>query len=77
MTNHISRKLIAVTPVLLVLGIVAQLILLVAAIVLFVPAMIWPGMLNPGYRWVTHGMARIMARSMLGGRHKPKAEMSV
>lgn len=72
----ITRRLIAVTPLLLILGIVAQLILLVVAIVLFVPAMIWPGMLNPGYRWVTRGMARIMAKSMLGGRHRQKAEMS-
>lgn len=72
----ISRRLIALTPVLLIMGIVAQILLLVAAIVIFIPALIWPAILNPVYQWITRGMARIMAKSMLGRRHKQKAEMS-
>lgn len=61
-----SRKLIAVTPLLLIFGIIAQVILLVCAVLLFVPCMIWPQMLDPVYRWITRGMARIMAKAMVG-----------
>ena len=66
--NHISRKLIAVTPVLLICGIVAQVLLLVAAVVLYVPLLIAPGILNGPYQMITKGMARIMARTIVGKR---------
>lgn len=65
---HVTRKIITLTPVLLVLGIIAQVLLLVVAIVLFVPCLIWPAILDGPYRWVTKGMARIMARNIMGRR---------
>lgn len=70
----ISRRLIAVTPLLLVLGILAQILLLVAAVTLYIPALLWPGMLDPGYHWIVRGMAKIMTRGMIRRHPKPKAE---
>lgn len=70
-----SRRLIAITPVILLAGILAQLILLALAIALYIPCLIWPGILNGPYLWITKGMARIMARSMLGKRHQKTAEI--
>jgi hypothetical protein len=72
---HVGRKLIALTPVLLVAGIVAQVFLLIAVVVMFVPLLIWPGMLNKPYRIVTRAMGRLMARSIIGKKPKPKAGM--
>jgi hypothetical protein len=69
----VSRKLIAITPLLLIGGIVAQVLLLIAAIVLFVPLLIWPELLDGPYRIITRAMGRMMARSIVG-RHPPKAE---
>src|SRR4051812_13555813 len=66
--NLVGRKLIAVTPILLIAGIVAQVILLAAAIALYVPLLIWPGMLDGPYRAITKGMARIMAHTIVGKR---------
>ena len=74
-TRHVSRKLIATTPFLLVGGIVAQVVLLVAAIVLFVPLIIWPELLNGPYRVITRAMGRMMARTIVGNKHRPKAGM--
>jgi hypothetical protein len=71
-----NRRLIAVTPLLLLGGILAQLILLVLALLLYVPCLIWPGLLNGPYNWITRGMARIMARSIIGhGRHRKREEL--
>jgi uncharacterized membrane protein len=67
---NIGRRLIAAMPLLLVLGIVAQAIMLVAVIVLYVPCLLFPGILNGPYRWITRGMARIMARSFVGGKRE-------
>src|SRR4249919_1347020 len=67
-TNHVGRKLIAVKPILLIGGIVAQVILLVSAIVLYVPLLIWPGILDGPYRAITKGMARMMAHTIVGKR---------
>lgn len=67
----VSRRLIVMTPVLLVAGICAQLILLALAIVLYVPLLVYPKMVDGPYRWVTRGMARIAARSMFGKRREP------
>jgi hypothetical protein len=72
-----TRKLIAITPVILLAGIIAQLLLLTLAIVLYVPCLIWPGILNGPYMWITKGMARIMARSMLGRSKRRTVEESV
>lgn len=69
-----TRRLIAITPVILLAGIIAQLLLLVLAVVLYIPCLIWPGMLNGPYLWITKGMARIMARSIIGKRHRKEAE---
>jgi len=65
-TNHltISRRLIAITPVLLIFGIIAQAILLVGAVVLYVPCLVFPGILDGPYQWITKGMGRIMVRAM-------------
>ena len=71
--NHVSRKLIAIAPVLLVAGIAAQLILLVAAILLFIPLLIWPSIMNRPYRGITRAMGRLMARTIVGNKHRPKA----
>lgn len=70
---QISRKLIAITPLLLVAGIVAQLVLLVAAIIVYVPALVWPGILDGCYQWITHRMVRMFARGIVGHRRKIEA----
>lgn len=67
-THHVSRKLIAITPLLLISGIVAQVVLLALAIVLIVPLLIWPKIINGPYQMITKGMARIMARTIVGHR---------
>lgn len=69
-TARMGRKLIALTPVLLVAGIVAQTILLAAAIVLYVPCLIWPRLLNGPYRMITKGMARTFAKGIMGRKQK-------
>lgn len=69
-TVHVGRKLIALTPVLLVAGILAQALLLAAAIVLYVPCLIWPGLLNGPYRMITKGMVRTFARGFMGRKQK-------
>lgn len=67
-THHVSRKLIAITPLLLISGIVVQVVLLALAIVLIVPLLIWPEIINGPYQMITKGMARIMARTIVGHR---------
>jgi hypothetical protein len=62
----ITRRLVCLTPVLLIAGIVAQVIALIFVLLLWVPCLIWPGLLNPAYNWITTNGARMMARSMLG-----------
>ena len=71
--HHVSRRLIAIMPLLLIAGIVAQVILLAAVIVLYVPCLAFPDILNGPYQMITKGMARIFARSVMG--RKPKAGM--
>lgn len=66
----LSRKTIALTPVLLVLGIVAQAFMLALIIVLYIPCLIWPEILNHPYLWITRGMARIMAKSIMGHKRE-------
>lgn len=66
----IDRKLIASMPVLLVMGILAQVVLLALVVVLFVPLLIWPRMLDRPYRWVTRGFARIIAKGMMGHKRR-------
>jgi uncharacterized membrane protein len=63
---HIGRRTVAVTPVLLILGIVAQAILLVGAIIIFVPCLIWPELLDRPYTWITKSMGRIIAKAIVG-----------
>jgi hypothetical protein len=74
--NHvrISRRTIAITPVLLIFGIIAQVILLAGAVVLYVPFLIWPGILDGPYLWITRGMARIMTRALLSGNKKRESK---
>lgn len=69
-TSNIGRRLIAATPLLLIMGIVAQVFLLVAIIILYIPCLIYPKMLDGMYRWITRGMARIFARSVIGKRRE-------
>jgi hypothetical protein len=75
-SNHIGRKLIATTPVLLIFGIIAQVILLVIVIILFIPALIWPSILDGFYRWITKSMARIMARNLVGKRSRELSQVT-
>lgn len=50
-------------------------LLLVALIVLFVPLIIWPSMLDGPYRVLTKAMARMFARNIVG-KSRPKAGMT-
>lgn len=70
----ITRRLILLTPVLLIAGIVVQVIALVIVLLLWVPCLIWPGVLNPAYNWITNAGAHMMARAVIGKRRVPKAE---
>ncbi len=72
--HHIGRRLIAITPILLIMGILAQVILLAAIIVLYVPCLVFPAILDGPYQWITKGMARVFAKSIMG--RKPKAGMT-
>ena len=76
-THHISRKLIAVTPLLLICGIIAQMVLLIMAVILYVPALLFPALLNGFYRTVTKATARLFAQSLFGRKQSrpPRAEM--
>jgi hypothetical protein len=72
---HVSRKFIAVIPLLLICGIIAQTVLLIMAVILYVPALVWPATLNGIYRTITKAMARLFAQSLFGRRNTPKAGM--
>jgi hypothetical protein len=61
-----TRRLILITPVLLMAGIVVQVIALVLVVLLWVPCLIWPGILNGPYRWITQMGAKFMARTIVG-----------
>lgn len=75
--HHISRKLIAVTPLLLICGIIAQTVLLILAVILYIPALLFPALLNGFYRTITKAMARLFAQSLFGRKQTrpPRAEM--
>lgn len=74
----ITRRLILLSPVLLIAGIVVQVIALVVVIVLLVPCIIWPGILNRPYQWITRTGARMVARSIIGKKGaRVKAETVV
>jgi len=73
----ISRRLILLTPVLLTAGIVVQAIALVLVILLWVPCLIWPSILNGPYRWITQMGARFMARSIIGRAKGRRVGVSV
>jgi len=62
----ISRRLILMTPVLLIAGIVVQVIALVLAVILWAPCLIWPKILNRPYNWITRMGAKMMARALIG-----------
>jgi uncharacterized membrane protein len=66
----VSRKLVATMPALLILGILAQIVILAAVIVLYVPCLIFPDILDKPYRWITRGMARFMTRNLIGRSRK-------
>lgn len=72
---HVGRKLIAIAPFLLICGIVAQVILLAAAIVLYVPLLICPDILNGPYRMITKAMAHLFAQTLFGSRNRSKPAM--
>lgn len=69
----ITRRLILLTPVLLTAGIAAQVIALALVILLFVPCLIWPQILNGPYRWFSRAGARMMTRAIIG--RKPTARV--
>jgi hypothetical protein len=77
-----SRRLILVTPVLLIAGIVVQVTALVLVVILWIPCLIWPSLINWPYQRITTAGARLVARAMIGrktfktadGRRVTKAE---
>jgi hypothetical protein len=76
----ITRRLILLTPVLLIAGIVVQVIALALVILLWVPCLIWPRILNGPYKWITKAGARMVARAIVGTRKqgtRTKAETTV
>lgn len=75
-SHMMSRKFIAVIPLLLICGIIAQTVLLVMAVILYVPALAFPALLNGTYRTITKAMARLFAQSLFGkARDRGKAGM--
>jgi hypothetical protein len=71
-----SRKFIAVIPLMLICGIIAQTVLLIMAVVLYLPALAFPALLNGSYRTITKAMAHLFAQSLFGGnRSKQRAAM--
>jgi hypothetical protein len=62
----ITRRLILLTPALLIAGIVVQVIALVLVILLWVPCLIFPRILNGPYKWITKAGARMVARAITG-----------
>jgi len=60
-----SRRLIFLTPVLLIAGIVVQVVALALFLVLWIPCLIWPGILNKPYQRITQGTVRLVTRAML------------
>jgi hypothetical protein len=75
-TRHMmSRKFIAVIPLLLICGIIAQTVLLIMAVILYLPALAFPALLNGTYRTITKAMAHLFAQSLFGNRNKPKTGM--
>lgn len=71
----ITRRLILLSPVLLIAGIVVQVIALILVILLLVPCLIRPGILDRPYQWITRTGARMMARAIIGkkgARVKPE-----
>ena len=71
----LSRKFIATIPLLLICGIIAQTVLLILVIILYVPALVFPALLNGSYRTITKAMAHLFAQSLFGNRGKMKAGM--
>jgi hypothetical protein len=70
-----TRRLILLIPVLLIAGIVVQVVALILILVIWIPCIIWPPLLNRPYQRITRGMVRLATRSMLGnGRRAAKAE---
>jgi hypothetical protein len=73
----ITRRLILLTPALLIAGIVVQVIALVFVILLWIPCLVWPRILNGPYQWITKAGARMVARAITGGmkqKARTKAE---
>jgi hypothetical protein len=65
--NHlVSRRFIAIMPLLLICGIIAQMVLLIMAVILYVPALVFPALLNGIYRTITKAMAHLFAQSLFG-----------
>jgi hypothetical protein len=74
-THHVSRKFIAIIPLLLICGIIAQMVLLIMAVILYVPALVFPALLNGIYRTITKAMAHLFAQSLFGRKsHSPRAD---
>lgn len=67
-----TRKLIALTPVLLIAGIVVQVVALLLIVILWVPCLIWPGILNRPYQRITKAGVRLVTRAMIGNGRKER-----
>jgi len=60
-----SRRLILITPVLLIAGIVVQVVALFVIVVLWIPCLIWPVIINWPYQRITQAGTRLMVRSVM------------
>jgi hypothetical protein len=69
--HHVNRRLIAIMPLLLLLGIIAQAVMLAVVVITYVPCLVWPGILDGPYRLITKGMGRIMVRSIVARKSAP------
>jgi hypothetical protein len=61
-------------PVLLMLGIIAQVILLVIVVILYVPLLIWPQLADGPALAITRGFGRMVVRGAM--KYGPKQEVA-
>lgn len=65
-----TRRLAAILPLLLLAGIIAQIFALVAVVILWIPAVIWPQLLDSPFKLFTRQFMRGMVRGMVGGKSR-------
>jgi hypothetical protein len=53
---------------------VVQVIALIFVILLWVPCLVWPQILNGPYQWITKASARMMVRAVMGRKTEARAK---